>query len=57
MNEVCTCKHFGGSTPDSLNDHDPRIQKGHGACRIWTCECKQFTWDYSMPIPKEVDGE
>ena len=38
--EMCNCGHFGGNSPNE--QHQPRFQKGHGACK--KCDCQQFTW-------------
>jgi hypothetical protein len=36
----CTCGHMGDGTHSS---HCGIM--GHGACTIYGCPCKQFTWD------------
>ena len=38
--EMCSCGHFGGSSPNNV--HDDRFQQGHGKCN--DCKCVQFTW-------------
>jgi hypothetical protein len=40
--EMCSCGHFGGSSPSTHNEHKPNFQEGHGACN--NCSCIWFTW-------------
>jgi hypothetical protein len=41
--ELCTCGHFGGSTPKQ-NCHTGLIEEGHGSCIMEGCECGKFRW-------------
>ena len=38
--EMCRCGHFGGESPNIMNED--RYQYGLGVCR--ECNCNQFTW-------------
>ena len=42
--EMCSCNHFGGSTPEKDNSHETYFQQGHGHCKFPNCRCEQFTW-------------
>lgn len=39
---MCECGHFGGSSPNTHQGHQPHFAEGHGSCN--NCNCAQFTW-------------
>lgn len=39
---TCKCGHLGDG-PASEHEND-RFEAGHGACKVSTCGCLQFTW-------------
>ena len=44
---TCKCGHLGDG-PNSEHSDD-RFEAGHGACKVSTCGCLQFSWNGFLP--------